>query len=230
MIAAITQPSQSLYASSEIASHTPKTIVPREPTATRTVPTCETRISEATRPVLSVPQSETIMIQKITSAPTSAKAERTCSERIQSSKPTARGGYNGFRTATSGDSRRGSVEGEAHLPAEDVRQFETHRHRLPEREVAAPATGGDGRVAELDGAGGAVPVDVDDDGLEGLPYVSLEDRRLERRDDPRLVLAGPAVGHLHQFRQRRQRSTDPLRHPAAFRPRTAPLADVAIDQ
>ncbi len=44
---------------------------------TSTVPTWETRINDATRLVLSVPHSETIMSQKITSAPTRANAERT---------------------------------------------------------------------------------------------------------------------------------------------------------
>src|SRR4029078_764701 len=77
-------------ASTEIDSQTPKMIVPSDPTAMSSVPTCETRIRDATRLVVSAPQRETIMIQKITIAPTIAKADRTCSERIQSFSSTGR--------------------------------------------------------------------------------------------------------------------------------------------
>ena len=58
--------------------------MPIEPAAIITVPTRDTVINDATRVVESVFQRATIMIQKITSAPMSANADRRCRARIQS--------------------------------------------------------------------------------------------------------------------------------------------------
>ncbi len=102
-------------------------IVPREPTETSTVPICETRIRDATRLVLSVPQRETIMIQKITIAPTSAKADSTCRERIQSFRSTARRGY---KVSASGSTR--SRARETHLTRRHVGERASHGQRLAE--------------------------------------------------------------------------------------------------
>ena len=59
-----------------IASHTPKTIVPRVPAMTMAVATRESVMNDVTRAVLAVRQSDAIWIEKITSAPTRAKAAR----------------------------------------------------------------------------------------------------------------------------------------------------------
>ena len=53
-IAAITQPSHTWYASREIASQTPKTIVPRAPTTTATLPTRPTGASAIVGPGVSM--------------------------------------------------------------------------------------------------------------------------------------------------------------------------------
>src|SRR6476619_1868293 len=212
-------------ASTEIDSQTPKMMVPSDPTAMSTVPTCETRIRDATRLVLSVPQSETIMIQKITIAPTRAKADRTCSERIQSFSSTGREATR-FRPPEQQSSRNS----ETHLALHHVCELQSHRHRLAERQAVPVAARGDRGIAELDRSGAALAVDLDHHGLERLPDASLEQRRLERRDDPRLVLARLAVGELHDVRQLRELGGDPSGNLPPLGERDAGLADVPVDE
>src|SRR4029078_10659671 len=137
--------SQMCRAPTEIDSQRQKMIVPSDPTAMSTVPTCETRIREATRLVLSVPQSETIMIQKTPIAPTIAKADRTCSERIQSFSSTGREATR-FRSPDQQSSRKS----ESNLALHHVGELQSHRPRLAERQAVPVAARGDRGIAELD--------------------------------------------------------------------------------
>ena len=79
-------------------------------------------------------------------------------------------------------------------------------------------------------AAAVVLVHLDDDRLEGLADPVLEERRLDRRDDPGLVLLRLPVRPLHRLGQSRQGRIRPIRHLRPGGDGDADLTDVAIDE
>ena len=63
----------------------------------------------------------------------------------------------------------------------------------------------------------AARVELDHDRLERLADPWLQDRRLDDRDDSRLVLARPRAGRRHRLGQRPQLGADPVRNLARRR-------------
>ena len=151
-------------------------------------------------------------------APTSAKAERTCSERIQSSRPTARGGYkvSGRRqVATAGGLRRGrSAPGAAGRPR--ARDAPSPSRRAPGRGPSQRAVTAGSRSWTVP----AAPSRSTSITTASNVFPTLPSRIAASSVETIPASYWPALrsDELHQLGQRRQRRTRPTPAPS-FPPR-----------
>ena len=97
-----------------------------------------------------------------------------------------------FATARARVRRRALDLLEAHEAPHHVRLVEARLDPAAEGEVVAPAARDDRRLADRHGRAAAALVELDDDRVEDVADPRLEERRLDDRDDARLVLAGSA--------------------------------------